>query len=113
MFKWVRRIVCFILCVLLACIAIVFTLENSQQYSPAFFGLYLFPLSAGLWMILMLFMPATLGALLGVIVSLIPVYFGRYSVASKEKRIKHLENLLLTERSVLQQSALKESALRE
>ena len=109
MFKWVRRIVCFILCVLLACIAIVFTLENSQQYSPAFFGHYLFPLSAGLWMILMLFV----GALLGVIVSLIPVYFGRYSVASKERRIKHLENLLLKERSALQQSALKESALRE
>jgi membrane protein implicated in regulation of membrane protease activity len=76
--------------VLLAFIAIVFTLENSQQYSLAFFGRYLFPLSVGPWMILMLFMPATLGALLGVIVSLIPVYFGRYSVASKERRRKPL-----------------------
>lgn len=78
----------------------VFSVENSELVSPLFFGISLTSLSLGLWMTISLFT----GALIGLLMSILPVYFGRYSLIAKEKKIQRLEKEL----SVLRLAAVKE-----
>jgi apolipoprotein N-acyltransferase len=99
MFKWLKR---FFLCAILVFVCLftlVFSVENSQVISPVFFGIPLASLSVGLWMTVSLLF----GALVGLLISVLPVYLGRYSLLYKDKKIQRLEKEL----SILRLATLK------
>ena len=87
MFTWLKRFCYFIVFVFTCLLAVVFSVENSQIVSPVFLGFPSVPLSLGLWMSMALF----LGAFVGLLVSLLPVYIGKYSLFNKNKKIQMLE----------------------
>jgi hypothetical protein len=99
MLKWLKRLFLCAVLVFLCLSALVFSVENSQIISPVFFGVPLVSLSLGLWMTLSLFC----GAVVGLLVSMFPVYMGKYSLLNKNKKIQGLE----AELSVLRLAAQK------
>lgn len=99
MLTWLKRFCFFIVFVFACLLAVVFSVENSQIVSPVFLGFSSVPLSLGLWMSIALF----LGVFVGLSISLLPVYMGKYSLFSKDKKIQMLEKEL----SVLRLSTVR------
>ena len=90
MFKWARRCITFVFLVFACLMAVVFSVENSQMISPIFLGISLPTFGLGLWMALSLL----LGAITGLVISIMPVYMIRYRATTKEKKIQRLEKEL-------------------
>jgi uncharacterized integral membrane protein len=76
-----------------------FTSENSTPLALTLFGAQLPELSVGLWLVIALF----IGAIVGLLISLLPLFFRRYANTSKDKKILKLE----TELNKLRVSGLK------
>lgn len=87
MFKWIKRLLLLLLLVCAAIIGITFTSENSGSMPLVFLGYQLPTLTIGLWMVIALF----LGAMIGLLLSFLPLLFSRHSVSSKNKKIQQLE----------------------
>jgi uncharacterized membrane protein YgaE (UPF0421/DUF939 family) len=99
MFKWLKRLLLSAILVFVCLLALVFSVENSQIISPVFFSAPLTSLSVGLWMTLSLFF----GVIVGLLVSILPLFLGRYNLVNKDKKIHSLEEEL----TALRLAALK------
>lgn len=87
MFKWLKRILLLIIIFLALLVGITLTSENSGLVTPILFGISLPEHPLGLWFAIILL----LGALSGLLLSSVPVLWGRQTLASKDRKIKHLE----------------------
>ncbi len=87
MIKWIKRLVLLILFIVAVALGITFTSENSQQVSLMLFGTSLPELQLGLWVMLVLL----LGSFLGLLLSFLPLLWGRQSAAAKDRKISQLE----------------------
>ena len=90
MVNWFKRIL-FIL-ILLATVAsgLLFTAQNHQPTSLVFLHYALPELSLGLWVAILLLV----GGFLGLLLSSLPLLWGRQSAAAKDRRIRALEKEL-------------------
>jgi uncharacterized membrane protein YciS (DUF1049 family) len=90
MIKWIKRIFIIILMAVALILGVTFTFENSQPIALVFFGFTLPPLKLGLWIMLVLL----IGGFIGLLLSYLPLLWGRQSRASKDRKIRQLEKEL-------------------
>jgi uncharacterized membrane protein YciS (DUF1049 family) len=90
MLKWIKRLIIIVLFVVAIVLSVTFTSENSQLTSLVFFGYSLPELQLGLWVLIVLF----IGALVGLMLSFIPLLWGKQTLASKDRKIRQLEKEL-------------------
>ncbi len=88
MLKWIKRLLAFLILVLAVVVGIVFTLQNSEPVSLIVFSVQLPKLSLGLWLTIALFG----GAIIGLLISLLPILFSQRS--SRDKKIRQLQKEL-------------------
>lgn len=87
MLKWIKLLLLFTLLAVAVFVGMKVATENSASLSLMFFGVQLAELSVGLWMVIVLFV----GAIMGLLISLLPLFFSRYSSINKDKKILKLE----------------------
>lgn len=87
MIKWIKRIILVIVFVVALVLSITFTSENSQPISVVFFGAALPELQLGLWLMLTLL----LGGIVGLLLSFLPLLWGKQTTRAKERKIQQLE----------------------
>lgn len=87
MIKWVKRIVLIIVFIVALVLGITFTSENSQLVSPILYGYPLIELQLGLWLMIALF----IGGGLGLLLSFLPLLWGKKTARAKERKIQSLE----------------------
>ncbi len=90
MLKWIKRLILLILLLVAAFIGVVFASDNNLPVSLILFSVQLPEFTIGLWVLIALF----LGALLGLLVSLLPLFLSRYSVLGRDKKIQQLKKEL-------------------
>lgn len=90
MFKWIKRIILLIIFVVALVLGVTFSSENSQLTTLILFGYALPELPLGLWIIITLF----IGGFIGLLLSFLPLLWGKKTVNAKEKKIKLLEKEL-------------------
>ncbi len=87
MIKWIKRLILLVIFIVAVVLGVTFTSENSQQVSLMLFGIGLPQLQLGLWIMLVLL----LGSFLGLLLSFLPLLWGRQSAAAKDRKISQLE----------------------
>ena len=90
MLKWTKRLLLVAIFLAALIIGVVFTIENSDVVAIVFFGFRLPELTIGLWMLL----AVLLGAVIGVMVSYLPLLFNRFVSLHKDKKINQLQKEL-------------------
>lgn len=68
----------------------LFTADNDQSVSLLLFGLQLPELQLGLWIVIVLL----IGSFVGLLLSFLPLLWGRQTMAIKERKIRQLEKEL-------------------
>lgn len=101
MVKWFYRLILSILLLVSIFVGVMFTIDNSTPVGLLFFGFQLPVLNVGLWLVIALL----LGAVIGLLVSFIPLLFNKHSHFNKDRKISRLEKEL----DALRISALKAS----
>ncbi len=99
MLKWIKRLLLLILLIMACLVGMVVTSENSTLVPLIIFGIQLPELSVGLWLCVALLV----GAVIGLLISFLPLFFSRYSNSNKDKKILQLEKEL----KILRVSGLK------
>jgi putative membrane protein len=92
MLKWIKRLLFIALLAVAIIIGVVFTSENNHSISLVVFSFPLPELSVGLWV----FIALLVGAIIGLLVSSLPVLFSRYTHSNKDKKILQLQKELNT-----------------
>ena len=69
MFKWIKRIIFFVLTVMSIYLGITFTSENNQSVSLTLFGNTLPELTLGLWIVIILLLGIIIGLILALLTS--------------------------------------------
>jgi hypothetical protein len=90
MLKWIKRLFFLILFVVAIVIGIVFTMENGTPLAIVVFGIPLPELAVGLWIVVALLT----GAILGLLISFLPLVFSRHANSAKDKKILRLQEEL-------------------
>ena len=90
MLKWVKRFFLLLLIIAAVFAGALFTADNDQPVSLLLFGISLPELQLGFWVVIVLL----LGAFLGLLLSFLPMLWGRQSMAMKERKIRQLEKEL-------------------
>jgi putative membrane protein len=99
MLKWIKRLFILVLFLIAIFIGVVFASDNNTPSSIIVFGIQLPELTVGLWVLVGLL----LGACIGLLVSLVPLFFSRYSSLGRDRKIRQLQKEL----SALRVSGLK------
>ena len=87
MIKWVKRIILIVVFIVALVLGITFTSENSQLVSPILYGYPLIELQLGLWLMIALF----IGGGVGLLLSFLPLLWGKKTAQAKERKIQALE----------------------
>ncbi len=90
MLKWVKRLLLMALLLVAVVVGLVIALENTSPVSLMLLGYPLPELSLGVWVSLFLLA----GALIGLLISFLPLLFVRYSNSNKDKKILRLQKEL-------------------
>lgn len=90
MLKWIKRLLLIAVFAVTILIGVVFTSENNDAVAIILFGFQLPELSLGLWVLI----AVLLGAVIGVLLSFLPLVFNRYTRSSKDKKIGQLQKEL-------------------
>ena len=85
--KWVKLVFWAILIIVAMILGYIFTSENASPVSLMLLGYSLVELKLGSWILIALFM----GGLLGLLLSALPLLWGRHSFAAKDRKIRQLE----------------------
>jgi uncharacterized membrane protein YciS (DUF1049 family) len=87
MFKWFKRLLIIVLFVVAIILSVTFASENSQLTRLIIFGYSLPELQLGLWILIVLF----IGGVIGLLLSFIPLLWGKQTLAAKDRKIRQLE----------------------
>lgn len=90
MLKWIKRLLLIVLFAVTVLMGVVFASENNAAVALILFGFQLPELSLGLWVLI----AVLLGAIIGVLLSFLPLIFNRYTRSSKDKKINQLQKEL-------------------
>ena len=90
MIKWIKRLVVLVVFGLALVLGITFTAENSTLIGITLFGYHLPQLQLGVWIMVVLL----LGAFIGLLLSFLPLLWGRQSMAAKNRKIHQLQQEL-------------------
>ncbi|MGH1440761.1 MAG: lipopolysaccharide assembly protein LapA domain-containing protein [Cellvibrionaceae bacterium] len=87
MIKWFKYLFLGALLIGSIILGAVFTSQNDQAVSVVLFGFELTELTFGMWLLCFLLV----GSFIGLLLSFLPILWGRQSRASKERKIAKLE----------------------
>jgi uncharacterized membrane protein YciS (DUF1049 family) len=87
MIRWAKRIILIVALIVALVLGITFTSENSQLVSPVFYGYLLIELQLGLWLMMALF----IGGGIVLLLSFLPLLWGKKTAQSNERKIQALK----------------------